>query len=64
MKPIPTRQVCARLALLQAELVEQAYALERQGRVDAADVAIATAGRVGELWAELGEMKGAGSEAD
>lgn len=37
------------LAALRTELVEQAYALERQGRLDAADVALALSHRVGEL---------------
>jgi hypothetical protein len=37
------------LAALRAELVEQAYALERQGRLDAADVALAASHRLAEL---------------
>ena len=37
------------LAALRTELVEQACALERQGRLDAADVAIALSHRLGEL---------------
>ena len=39
--------ILARLAALRTELVEQACALERQGRLDAADVAIATSARIG-----------------
>jgi hypothetical protein len=39
------------LAALRTELVEQAYALERQGRLDAADVSIALAYRIAELCA-------------
>lgn len=53
MNPVDSPPVMARLATLQTELVEQAYALECQGRVDAADVAISTAARLGELYAEL-----------
>ena len=37
---------------LRAELVDLAYALERTGRVEAADVAIQVSARVGELCAE------------
>lgn len=43
----------ARLAALRAELVEQAYALERQGRLDAADVSLAASHRIAELAEEL-----------
>ena len=39
------------LAALRTELVEQACTLERQGRLDAADVAIALSHRLGELCA-------------
>lgn len=46
--------VTARLHALRIELTEHAYTLETQGRLDAADVAIVTAGRVGELHAALG----------
>ncbi len=52
--------VLARLAALRAELVEQACVLERQGRLDAADVAIATSARVAELCTELELVKSAG----
>jgi hypothetical protein len=41
--------VSDQLAALRAELVEQAYALERQGRLDAADVAISLSHRLAEL---------------
>jgi hypothetical protein len=37
------------LAALRVELVEQAFALERQGRLDAADVAITVSNQLGEL---------------
>ncbi|HRG56556.1 MAG TPA: hypothetical protein PLG56_10980, partial [Lacunisphaera sp.] len=36
-------------AALRVELVEQAFALERQGRLDAADVAITVSNQLGEL---------------
>lgn len=38
---------------LRTELVDLAFALERQGRLDAADLAIAIAGRLGEVGAAL-----------
>ena len=37
------------LAAVRVELVEQAFALERQGRLDAADVAITVSNQLGEL---------------
>lgn len=42
-----------KLDQLRAELVDLAYSLEGDGRLDAADVAIATSARVGELREEL-----------
>lgn len=42
-----------RLDALRVELVDLAYLLERRGRHDAADVALAVAGRVGEFHDEL-----------
>lgn len=45
--------VLDRLAALRTELVEQAYRLERQGRLDAADIAVATSQRIGEVCDEL-----------
>ena len=39
------------LIQLRTDLVDLAYELERRGRVDAADVATATAGRIKELCA-------------
>lgn len=53
MSDVPTASVLDKLAALRVELVEQAYALERQGRLDAADVAIATSARVAEVCVEL-----------
>ena len=53
MPPAANSPALDRLAALRTELVEQAYALERQGRLDAADVAIATSLRIGEVCEEL-----------
>jgi hypothetical protein len=53
MSGSPAVPVLAKLAALQAELVEQAYALERQRRLDAADVALAASLRLAEIRAEL-----------
>lgn len=41
---------------LRVELADLAFALERRGRLDAADVAGAVAARVGELLAELEDV--------
>ena len=49
MPPAAPATVLEQLAALRRELVEQAYALERQGRLDAADVAIALSHRLAEL---------------
>lgn len=38
------------LIQLSTDLVDLAFELERRGRIDAADVATATAGRIKELW--------------
>ncbi|HEY0864004.1 MAG TPA: hypothetical protein VGD97_07870 [Lacunisphaera sp.] len=53
MTESPAAPVLAKLAALRTELVEQAYALERQGRLDAADVVIATSVRLAEIAVEL-----------
>ena len=42
-----------RLAKLRTEFVDLAYELERQGRVDAADIAVAASTRIGEVCVEL-----------
>lgn len=52
--------VLLKLAALRAELVEQAWTLERQGRLDAADVAIAASTRIAEVCAELAPVKPGG----
>lgn len=53
MPESPVAPVLAKLAALRTELVEQAYVLERQRRLDAADVAIAASVRLAEICAEL-----------
>jgi hypothetical protein len=53
MTPAAHASTLDRLAALRTELIEQAYALERQGRLDAADVAIATSQRIGEVCEEF-----------
>jgi len=45
--------VAARLDALQAELAELAYALDRRGQPEAADVAVWAAGRLAGLRADL-----------
>jgi hypothetical protein len=52
-----TALVLEKLAALRSELVEEAFRLERQRRLDAADVAIVTSARLGELCAELEAAK-------
>lgn len=42
-----------KLHALRTELVDLAFTLECQGRLDAADVAVMTANRVGELCDEI-----------
>lgn len=42
-----------KLAHLRVALVELAYTLDTRGRLDAADVAITTAARIGELCEEF-----------
>lgn len=42
-----------KLAALRTELIDLAFELERQRRLDAADVAISTAGRLEEIGAQL-----------
>lgn len=59
MPAAPAASVLDKLAALRVELVEQAYILERQGRLDAADVVIATSVRVAEICTEL-EAAGVG----
>ena len=46
-------RVVEKLERLRAELVELAYTLELRGQLDAADVAMTTSARVGEICDEL-----------
>lgn len=46
---VPRVGLHRQLEYLRRELVEQAYALDRHGRHDAADVAMQTASRLAEL---------------
>lgn len=50
-----TPLVLEKLDQLRTELVELAYTLECRGQLEAADVAMTTFARVGELCAELAE---------
>jgi hypothetical protein len=54
--------VLGQLEALRRELVDQAYALERQGRLDAADVAIALSHRLAEIAAPVAQPD-AGADA-
>jgi HPt (histidine-containing phosphotransfer) domain-containing protein len=49
MPSVSSERLPDQLAALRTELVEQAFTLERQGRLDAADVAISLAHRLDEL---------------
>jgi len=55
MSEVSARAVLEKLDQLRTELVDLAFVLERRGRLDAADVAISTSARVGELCEELSE---------
>lgn len=54
---MPT-QILESLQALRTELVDLAYSLESQGRVDAADIAVLTAGRIGTLCEEFMDPDG------
>lgn len=45
--------ILEKLDRLRTDLVELAYSLDTRGRLDAADVAITTSARIGELCEEL-----------
>lgn len=45
--------ILGKLDGLRSELVELAFTLETRGRIDAADVAITTSARIGELCEEI-----------
>ncbi|MBL9215624.1 MAG: hypothetical protein JNG83_09125 [Opitutaceae bacterium] len=49
----PQEQLLAKLAALRVELVDLAYQLDVQGRLEAADVAMATSARVAEICEEF-----------
>ncbi|MBL9203689.1 MAG: hypothetical protein JNN01_01290 [Opitutaceae bacterium] len=56
--------VKAKLERLRTDLIDLAFVLETRGRLEAADVALATSARVGELCDELdGEPRGRGPAA-
>ena len=48
-----SRLLAEQLDALRTELVDLAFQLEQRGRLDAADVAISVAGRVGSLREEM-----------
>lgn len=60
MPAAPTASASDKLAALRTELIELAYRLERQGRLDAADVAREASARIAEFTAELEAAVGAG----
>lgn len=51
-----SRVILEKLDQLRTELVELAFTLETRGHLDAADVAITTSARVGELCKELSDV--------
>lgn len=53
MSESTSRNFLKKLNAFRAELVDQAFALERQRRLDAADVLIATSNRIGEICDEV-----------
>lgn len=55
--------ILARLAKLRTELVDLAYTLECRGQLEAADVAITTSVRLGELCAEFEAEPGRARQA-
>lgn len=52
---LPSKTVGEKLDDLRLQLVELAVVLDRRGHFDAADVAMTTSARIGELCAELAE---------
>jgi len=53
----PQDQLLAKLAALRVELVDLAYQLDVQGRLEAADVAMSTSARVAEICEEFTDGK-------
>ncbi len=58
------RALRAKLAGMRAEFVDLAFALERRGRIDAADVAMTAPARVGELCDEFADAQSADEATD
>lgn len=58
-KEVPAPSVSARLDHLRTELAEMAFALDRRGRPEAADVAMTISGRLAEILDELAQEDGA-----
>lgn len=56
--------VRTKLDRLRTELIDLAFVLETRGRLEAADVALATSARVGELCDELARAAGAITQAE
>jgi hypothetical protein len=54
-KPVPARSVSDKLDRLRTELADMAFALDRRGHPEAADVAMTLFGRVGEIVDELAQ---------
>jgi hypothetical protein len=53
MVEVKPTEILEKLDQLRTELVELAYTLDTRGQLDAADVAMTTSARIGELCAEL-----------
>lgn len=53
MVETPVTEILERLGQLRMELVELAYTLDTRGQLAAADVAMTTSARIGELCEEL-----------
>ena len=60
----PMPSLADKLAEFRSELVDLAYALEREGRQDAADVALSASARIGELCSEALTAEVASRTAD
>lgn len=53
----PSKTVGEKLDDLRTQLVELAFVLDQRGHLDAADVAMTTSARIGELCEELAENR-------
>jgi hypothetical protein len=56
-KAAPGRSVAGKLDRLRTELADMAFALDRRGHPEAADVAMTLFGRVGEIVDELAQER-------